>query len=75
MSLRDAANGTVVAELSDARVASIAWEDDEHLLAVVVAEDGSTRLERIGTDGRETLLDGFMTTDDVTLPLILPVTG
>lgn len=75
VSLRDAANGTVVAELSDARVASIAWEDDEHLLAVVVAEDGSTRLERIGTDGRETLLDGFMTTDDVTLPLILPVTG
>ena len=63
--IRDAHSGAIVAEVTGERVPSYVWEDSSHLLAVVVAEDGSTSLQRIGVDGApETLLDGFMTTGE-----------
>ena len=74
LKLRDTRSGAVVAELTGAGlITSYAWEDATHLLAVVVADDGSTSVQRIGTAGTETVLDGFHT-DDPTLgvPVILP---
>jgi hypothetical protein len=74
--IRDAHSGTTLAEVTGSRVASTAWEDATHLLAVVVEDDGSTSLQRIGLDGpSETVLDGFTTSgDDLPPPIILPFT-
>ncbi|KQW49160.1 hypothetical protein ASC77_10730 [Nocardioides sp. Root1257] len=74
LTIRDARSGAPVATYDDGLIKSWAWEDDDHLLAVVAAADGAVSLQRIGTDGRsETVLDGFHV-DDPTLdvPLQLP---
>ena len=72
--LRDSRSGTTVAELTGGGlITSYAWEDATHLLAVVVADDGSTSVQRIGTAGTETVLDGFHTDDpSLGVPVILP---
>ena len=74
--IRDAHSGANVAQVTGDLISSYAWEDSTHLLAVVVAEDGSTSLQRIGLDGPpEVVLDGFMTgSDDVSPPITLPFT-
>ncbi|GAA4736624.1 hypothetical protein GCM10023350_20610 [Nocardioides endophyticus] len=74
--IRDARSGATIAELGGSRIASTAWEDATHLLVVVVEDDGSTSLQRIGLDGPpETVLDGFTTSgDDLSPPIILPFT-
>jgi len=74
--IRDAHSGTTVAELGGGWIASSAWEDATHLLAVVVEEDGSTSLQRIGLEGPpETVLDGFMTGgEEPWAPISLPIT-
>jgi hypothetical protein len=74
--IRDAQSGTTIAELTGSWIASSAWEDATHLLAVVVEEDGSTSLQRIGLDGPpETVLDGFTTGgDEPWAPIALPLT-
>jgi hypothetical protein len=74
--LRDTHSGVSVAALNGGWISSYAWEDSTHLLAVVVAEDGSTSLQRISPDGPpETVLAGFATgSDDLSPPIILPFT-
>jgi hypothetical protein len=74
--IRDVRTGTVVAKLDSSWIASTAWEDATHLLAVVVADDGSTSLRRLGRDGSSvTVLDGFTTNgDDASPPITLPFT-
>jgi len=73
--IRDAQSGTPLAEVTGSWIASSAWEDPTHLLAVVVEDDGSTSLQRIGIDGPpETVLDGFTTGgDDPWPPIALPI--
>jgi hypothetical protein len=76
LSIRDAHSGTPLADLDDGRlITSYAWEDDEHLLVVLAADDGSVSVERIGTDGPpEVVLDGFHTDDPLMgMPVQLPV--
>lgn len=75
VAIRDAHSGTVVASLKDVGwVSSFAWEDDRHLLAVVVADGGATRMERVSVDADpEVVLDGFQTDMEALVgPLILP---
>ena len=74
LKLRDSRTGTPVAEVSGGLLTSYTWEDDQHLLAVVVEEDGSTSVQRIGTSGPpETVLEGFHTEDPtVDVPVMLP---
>jgi hypothetical protein len=76
ITIRDAHSGSPIASLNDVGwVSSFAWEDDRHLLAVVVADDGATRMERLSVDApTEVVLDGFTTDVDNSLvpPLILP---
>jgi hypothetical protein len=74
--IRDVSSGATVAELSGSWIASTAWEDSTHLLAVVVADDGSTSLQRVGLDGPATTVLGGFTTggDDPWPPITLPFT-
>ena len=74
--IRDAHSGATIAELTGSWIASSAWEDATHLLAVVVEEDGATSLQRIGLDGpSETVLDGFTTGgEEPWAPISLPIT-
>lgn len=76
VTLRDAHSGTVVGRLDDAGwIPSMAWEG-EHLLAVVVAEDGATSLVQIGTSGNQTVQTGLTTDMEGLRPaLILPTVG
>jgi hypothetical protein len=76
VTIRDAHTGSPITSLTDVGwVSSFAWEDSRHLLAVVVADDGATRMERLSVDAPpEVVLDGF-TTDpggDLSPPLLVP---
>jgi hypothetical protein len=74
LDIRDADTGARVFGLEGVYwIPSFAWEGD-HLLAVVVNDDGSTSLRRFGVDGEEEIvLDGFTTDlDSLRSPLILP---
>jgi len=71
--IRDARSGTTVAGAAGGTISSWAWEDDTHLLAVQIRDDGSTALLRISADGVTTVLDGFHADDPaVAVPLVLP---
>jgi hypothetical protein len=76
VAIRDARSGAEVQRIgrSGDWIPSYAWEDSEHLLVVVVAEGGTTSLQRLGVDGsRTTVLDGFTTSmDDLEPAIILP---
>lgn len=75
--IRDAQDGTEVAGLAGGWISSFSWEDDTHLLAVRVMDDGETSLLRLATDGSvETVLDGLHTDMDALKPaIILPSQG
>jgi hypothetical protein len=74
--IRDAHSGGPIHGLNNVGwVPSFAWEDSQHLLAVVVADNGATSVQRVGLDSIETVLDGYETPDEASIPVILPTVG
>lgn len=73
--VRDATTGELLVNFTGGTITSWAWEDDAHLLAVVVMESGETSVIRLSAGNVETdYLEGFHT-DDPTLsvPVQLPL--
>ncbi len=76
LTIRDARTGKAVSSVQadgDGWISSWAWEDDAHLLVVVVHDGGATSVERLGRDSLEgDVLGGFHTDPDGAPPVILP---
>ena len=74
MAILDAATGDVVIDLptmQDAFITHVAWEDDEHLLAVV-GEGTQAAILRIGLDGSREYAVPPTATEPYETPFVLP---